>query len=83
MASLGTRPRTAGEALDHYEDFGDATINNCGSLFQITPHTQAAKDWLRENVQADGMWLGNSLCVEHRFISDLAQGMLDAGLKVS
>ena len=72
MPSLATRPEP------------DATITNAGTLFQITPHTQAAKDWLRDNVEAEGfMWLGSSLCVEPRYIVDLAQGMFDAGLKVS
>ena len=60
----------------------DALVSGGGSIYQIMPLTQAAKDWIEENVNADGMWLGNALCVEHRYIADIVDGMASAGLKV-
>ena len=51
------------------------------SVYGLTPITQAAKDWIKENVQAESwQWLGHTLVIEHRYISDIVQGMVDDGL---
>jgi hypothetical protein len=61
----------------------DVTVENHGSLFLFTPHTQAAKDWVSENVGLESwQWLGTGFAVEHRFALDLADGMLADGLEV-
>lgn len=61
----------------------DALVSGGGSIYQLTPLSEAAKAWISENVQAEGfMWMGSSLCVEHRYIADIVQGMQDAGLEV-
>ena len=53
------------------------------TIARVTPNTQTAKDWIGENVQAEGyQWLGKSLCVEHRYVDPLVDGMLSAGLDV-
>jgi len=58
----------------------DVLIANEGTVFVFCPLTAAAKDWIDGNVQADAVWFGNSLVVEHRFAWSLAVGMKDAGL---
>lgn len=58
----------------------DIEINNEGTIFLFRPLTQVAKDWIEENVQEDAQWFGGVLVVEHRYASDLAIGMLNAGL---
>ena len=53
------------------------------SVFQIVPKTNAAKDWIRDNVQYEAYQkLGEALCVEHRYIADLVAGMVEEGLRV-
>ena len=61
----------------------DVQIENCGSIFTFQPLTDAASDWIEQNVPTEPwQWMGGRMCVEHRFARNLAQGMLDDGLKV-
>lgn len=61
----------------------DVTVINNGSVFLIYPHTQTAKDWMSENLQAEGwQYLGKTLAVDQRYIADIADGMSDDGLNV-
>jgi hypothetical protein len=60
----------------------DVLVQNCGTLFLFCPLTRYAEAWIREYVQADAMWYGNALVVEHRYVWGLAQGMRDAGLEL-
>jgi hypothetical protein len=53
-----------------------------GSLFLVHPQSDAAKQWIEENVQSDAQWFGRYLVVEHRYIRNLVTGMLEAGLEV-
>jgi hypothetical protein len=61
----------------------DIQITNHGSIFLFAPLTNAASDWIDENVDPGAQWLGGSLAVEPRYASDLANGMADAGLDIS
>lgn len=59
----------------------DFTITNAGSIHVITPLTERASTWLRENTHAEGwQWLGASLAIEPRYSDAIVDGMLDAGL---
>lgn len=60
----------------------DAVVEGHGTLYTVRPLTDAAKQWIDENVSSDGMWFGNALCVEHRYVADIVAGMEDAGLIV-
>lgn len=60
----------------------DAVVESSGTIYTIRPITDAAKEWINENVASDGMWFGNALCVEHRYSADIVAGMEDAGLVV-
>jgi len=59
----------------------DVLVENHGTIFMFRPQTEAAKAWVKENVQAE-QWLGNGFAVEPRYARDLAAGMLSAGLVV-
>lgn len=62
----------------------DVTVENHGSLFLFSPYTQAAKDWIADNVQIEEyMRLGLNFACEHRFAQALIQGMIEAGLRVN
>ena len=59
----------------------DVTVGNHGSIFLFTPHTETAKEWIKENCQ-EPMTFGDAIVVEHRYAHDLTQGMLGDGLIV-
>ena len=55
----------------------DFTVENHGSIFIVQPLTSRVNDWLHEHTE--GTWFGGGLAVEHRYVADLVQGMLDEG----
>ena len=57
----------------------DVVVVNHGTLFTFQPLTSAARTWIQESVEEDAQYLGDLLCVEHRYAFDLADGLLDAG----
>lgn len=65
------------------DDLIDVQITNNGSIFSFRLMTQAAKDWVEENVQTESyQFMGSTLHVEHRYARDLAAGMQEAGLEI-
>jgi hypothetical protein len=61
----------------------DVEVAGHGSISTITPVTEAARQWIAENVQAEAwQWLGRSLTVETRFLGPLVEGMINDGLSV-
>lgn len=69
------------------ENTVDVTVENHGSLFRFNLHTDAAREWVDENVQIPdymrmGPGSGASFHCEHRYAEAIAHGMRDAGLEV-
>jgi hypothetical protein len=60
----------------------DISIENHFSLFLFRLNTQAASDWVSENVQPDAQFFGDFLVVEPRYAEALAAGMTAGGLAV-
>ena len=60
----------------------DAEVENHGTIFLVRPLTEAARDWLAENVSNESQWFGAALVVEHRYAADLVDGMIGDGLNV-
>lgn len=62
----------------------DVLVTREGSLFLVQPVSREAKAWVEENAYQDDetqTW-GDSIVVEYRYMSDLFDGMTDAGLVV-
>jgi hypothetical protein len=59
----------------------DVNVTNHGSLLLFALLTNAAKDWVEENV-AEPQWFGYHLVCEHRYAADLVAGMRADGLEV-
>ena len=61
---------------------GDVRIMDNGSVVLIYPVSEAAKDWMDENVSLEGGWhrLGGGFACEPRMVEALLEGMSDAGL---
>lgn len=50
-------------------------------MYQLELKTDAARDWIEENVSSEPwQWMGDTLVVDHHYIEDLELGMVDAGL---
>lgn len=60
----------------------DVTIANHGSIVIVTPLTQAAMDWVDENVSKERQAWGDGFAVESRYADDLICGMRADGLSV-
>jgi len=60
----------------------DFTVEDLGTMWQITAHTQAAQEWVDENVGEIDPILGtsDSFLGDWRPMRDIARGMVDAGL---
>lgn len=51
------------------------------SVYLITPLTPECREWLKENVSEDALYLGPSLAVEHRYVETLIFGLQEHGFK--
>lgn len=61
----------------------DFTLAGGGTVYLLTPRTDAARTWLDDHVSAEAMYLGTSLAVEHRYIVHLLEGIQNDGLTVT
>jgi hypothetical protein len=55
---------------------------NHGSIFVLTPLTEAAQAWVSENLPEDAPTWGNSIVVEHRYIGEIVAGLTADGLRI-
>ena len=61
----------------------DVIVNFQGSVVGFTPRTDAAREWIEDNVQAeDYQWMGPTLWVDHRYAGPLCDGMAADGLEL-
>lgn len=60
----------------------DFTIQNEGSIYLVHPHNVVAENHLVDMVDENATFHGDALVVEHRYIRDLAEGLLAAGFSV-
>ncbi len=61
----------------------DLYIENHGSIFLLYPVSEAGTEWIEEHIPDDAMIWGDAVVVEHRYIADIAEGVMDDGLEVS
>lgn len=60
----------------------DFEVNDHGSIVQIVAFSEAAIDWINENVDAPSyMWNGTILNIEHRCADAIIAGLIDDGLE--
>ena len=60
----------------------DVKIENHGSLVLLRPLTEAASDWLDENISEDAQHFGGAVVVEPRYVEAIVEGMQNDGLEV-
>jgi hypothetical protein len=58
----------------------DFTVRDEGTIIMLRPNTDAARDWLDENVQSESwQWQGMFLCIDHRVAQPLIDGIEEEG----
>ncbi len=60
----------------------DFTVQDEGTIFLLTPVSDLAVDWVDSHLPQDAQHFGDSILVEHRYISDIVAGIQDDGLTV-
>lgn len=60
----------------------DFTVTNQGTVFTLTPNTATAHGWALDHLPDDAPMLGHTYVVEHRYIGDIVQGIVNDGLTV-
>jgi hypothetical protein len=61
----------------------DFTVRDEGSIFLLTPETDAGRAWANDNLSEDAMTFGSAIVVEHRYIGAIVEGILADGLEVA
>jgi hypothetical protein len=60
----------------------DLIVNNHGSIFLLSPVTEAGEAWIDEHIPQDAMTWGGAVVVEHRYIEAIVASALADGLEV-
>lgn len=60
----------------------DIVVLNEGSIYLLQPKSNHGYDWIKNNIGKDAIWHNQSLVVEHRFIEDIIDGIINDGLTV-
>jgi hypothetical protein len=60
----------------------DFIVQDHGSVVLVHPQNQAAKDWIKENVD-DPQYFGEALVVEPRYLDNLTLGIVRDGLELA
>ncbi len=61
----------------------DFTVQNEGSVYILYAETDAAKEWVSDNLPLDiTTWGTNGVVIEHRYIGGIVNGIKSDGLEV-
>lgn len=60
----------------------DFHIGDHGSIWLLTPVTEAARSWVAEHIPEDAQRLGRGIAIEPRYVPDIIDGIIDAGLEI-
>lgn len=73
-----------GNTITH-EPTPDFSVDNHGSIFILTGLSESCREWIEENVNYESWqsWGRNGICIDHHYIFDLVQGLLNEGLIIA
>jgi hypothetical protein len=63
----------------------DFRLQNEGTIAVLYPENDAAREWLDENSYSDEntpTWWGGGIVIEHRYVLDIAEGIVRCGLTI-
>lgn len=61
----------------------DFSVENHGTIYLLRPRSQAAEAWVDDNLPRDVMYFGDAVAIEHRYIGDIADGIINDGLSIA
>jgi len=61
----------------------DFMVSGGGTVFVLTPLTEAAKSWVSDFIDPGAQRWGRGVVIEHRYISDIINGIEDSGLSIA
>jgi hypothetical protein len=61
----------------------DFLLFDHGSVLILRPDSDAARDWVDDNLPDDALWFGGGVAIEPRYIGPIVDGIADAGLSLS
>lgn len=67
----------------HRRKVTDFVVAGGGTVYLLIPKTDAARAWRNDNLPGDVQMLGNGIAVEHRYISDILDGIKNDGLTIT
>jgi hypothetical protein len=53
-----------------------------GTIGLVRPLTRGASEWINKHVPSQSQWFGPALLLEHRYIAELLDRMVEDGLRV-
>lgn len=60
----------------------DLRVSNHGSIFLLTATSNAGEEWIGDHIPDDAQTWGESIVIEHRYISGVVNGAIADGLEV-
>lgn len=60
----------------------DVLVHHEGSIILLEPKSEAAQEWIDENLPEDIQYWAQAVVVEWRYAEDIIVGMRDDGLEV-
>jgi len=73
---------TTRQAIAKEKIVQDVRIQDEGNIYLLFSLTDAAREWVDENLPTDATTWGNGIVVEHRYVRDIVCGMVEDGLIV-
>lgn len=61
----------------------DFELLNEGTVVMLFPVTDAAKDWVEEEVETEDNWMGEPLVIESGYIGPIIEGLVEDGLTIA
>lgn len=62
--------------------FPDFSVYNHGTIFLLRPHTERARNWISEHISDEAYAFGHAVAIEHRFITEIVNGIRADRLEV-
>ena len=61
----------------------DFQLTGGGSVYILTPLSDAGCSWIEENVQPGALRWGRGMAIEHRYLDEIVRGILDDQLTLA
>ena len=61
----------------------DFSVVDGGSVFLLIPENDEAKSWVSDYIGDDVQTFGRGVVVEHRYIADIVNGIINDGFTVA